>query len=88
MVVQTLDDGGNQNNLQSHFAAIFDGGDFGFHQALGPRARMDVVIHAVDLQVERLQTRFFGGLGEFEFGKLDSVGGRLQVSEAEFRGLA
>src|ERR1017187_6843974 len=88
MIVQALDDGGNQNNLQSHFAAVLDGGHLGFHQALGARAQVNVIIHAVELKVEGVQTRFFRGLRELEIRKLDSVGGCLQVSETEFRGLA
>ena len=69
-------------------AAVLDGGELGFHQALAARAEIDVVIEPVELQIESVQARFLGGLRELEIREADAVGGRLNVGEAELRGLA
>ena len=88
MVVHALDDGGHKDNLQAHRAAILNAGQLGFHQALAAGAEIDVVREAVELQVESVQTRFLGGRGKLRTGETDSVGGCLDVREAEFGGRA
>ena len=66
VVVHALDDRGDKDNLQAGFAAVFDGGELGLHQSLAARAKIDVVAESVELQVERVQARFLGGLRELE----------------------
>ena len=52
------------------------------HSESAARAAVDVVAHAVELQVEGVQAGFLGLLREFQVGELQAVGGHLQVREA------
>ncbi len=88
MIVQPFHDRRHKDNLQSRLAHVFDAAKFLFPQTLSARALVNVVAHAVELQVQRVQSRGFGGKGKIQIQKANAVGGGLKMRESHLRGHA
>ena len=86
VIVHSLHDGGHEHDLQPGLLHVFNALQLLLPQRLAPRAAIDVVAYAVELEVERMESRFLALLREFQAREFDPVGGRLQVREAHLPG--
>src|SRR4051812_2200863 len=82
VIVQALDDGGDEDDLQAGLFDVLDALELLLPQALAAGPPVDVVAHAVELEVEGMEAGLFALLGEFELGEFDAVGGDLRVGKA------
>ncbi len=86
-----IDAAGDGRHIDDLDAGLADGLDrlqFVFQQLAAARLLVYVVVHAVELQVDRMQARFGGTHGEIRIRKLDPVRGHLDVAEAHLLGAA
>ncbi len=82
VVVDPLHDGGHQADLDAGLAAVFDCPQLGFQQRLPADLEIDVVGHAVKLQVDVLQAVLGGFHREIKVRHQNAVGRGLHVREA------
>ena len=84
MIVNTLHDCGDEDDLHAGFADIIDRLQLGFVERLPAGALINVVADAVELEIDSLQSGFFRLARKFQVGELDAVRGSLDVREAHF----
>src|SRR5580704_2041132 len=89
VVVHVVDDGGDQNNVDTSCVHVFDGAQFYVEQVADLAVAVRVIANAVKLQVGVTQARFESlGAEILALGELDSVGSSLHAVVANFAGEA
>ncbi len=82
VVVDALDDGRDEDDLDAGLAAGLDDPHLLLEQGFAARFAVNVVADAVKLQVDARQPGFAAALREIQIGQQDAVGRRLDVGKA------
>src|SRR5271157_2846674 len=82
VIVETLDDRRNEDNLHARRAAVLDDLHLSLEQRLPARAAIHVVSDTIELQVERVQSRCLRLLRELQISKRDSIRRGLNVGKS------